>query len=434
MIQPKRTHLSFQEKQYLNACQGEVGRLTDPDKWEDTAEKRKHLEDQTRKIATKLDKGYQVYGLGWQRTERVEPYDYSDLTLMGLNSLQFKKLEAYRNIIFLPSVAQKNRRPRVKELEYFLKHNQNCRMWTFTAGTRVGLEQLPYQVKWMHRKLSKLNDQPFMKKLGVKFVFRSTEFGELAQNGSDNVSVHPHMHALMQLENYLRPEDWSYLLKRIQAFWGVYCKDCGKIRNARELVKYCVKPSDLDGLNSVQLIKLYKQTQGLRLWESLRDFRKMRRTIREDNQKVVMRKGVPRIVPNWNGGSSRKKSSEVLPRWIDNRTTEIVEREKILGGGPRPAPKIVAWCSPAPVFTPVSEPLFMVHGFDGRSEEDIRCFFYSEQVRRMREVISVHNKTLTVPKTFKKNNEENKIYESKSKIPSKSTAPPRVHPVHHQPF
>ena len=101
MIQDKRTHLSFQEKQYLNACQGEVGRLTDPDKWEDTAEKRKHLEDQTRKIATKLDKGYQVYGLGWQRTERVEPYDNSDLTLMGLNSLQFKKLEAYRNIIFL---------------------------------------------------------------------------------------------------------------------------------------------------------------------------------------------------------------------------------------------------------------------------------------------------------------------------------------------
>ena len=94
MIQPKRTYLTFQEKQYLDVCKGEVGRCTDPDKWEDNAAKRKHLADQTKKIATKLEEGYQVHGLGWQRTVNVPAYDNTDLTLFGLTSGQSKKLES----------------------------------------------------------------------------------------------------------------------------------------------------------------------------------------------------------------------------------------------------------------------------------------------------------------------------------------------------
>ena len=433
MIQDKRVHLTFQEKQYVKACAGEIGRCTDPDKWEDNAEKRKHLSDQTKKIANKLETGYQIHGLGWSHTVRVRAHEYSDLHLMGLHSEQFKKVEQYRNIIFLPSVAQKNRRDNVKKLEYFLKHNKNCRMWTFTAGPRTNLAKLRPTVKWMHRRLSKLNDQPFMKQYGARFVFRSTEFGELGEIGHDDLSLHPHMHALLQLERYLRPEDWSYLLSRIVAYWGVYCRDCGRIQNSRELVKYCVKPSDLDGLNSVQLIKLYQTTQGLRLWESLQDFRKMKREIREENQKVVMRKGVPRLVPNWNGGSSRDKSEEskVLPRWMDDRTTEVIEHEKIFGKRSRPLPQIVAWCSPAPVFTPVSEPLFLVYGLDGRSPAE---FFKNERVRKMANAISVHTKTLTVPETFKNNNEVKRTYESESQIPPKNTVPDGISKIHAESF
>jgi hypothetical protein len=429
--QSKTIRPTFQEKQYLEACKGEIGRCIDPVIWEDQGEKRKYLENQTKDIARKLDKGYNLNGLGWSKTERVEPYAHADLHIMGLHSQQYKKLEGYRNITFLPLVAQKNRRPRVKELNLFLKHNKNCRMWTFTAGPRVNLAGVKPACTWMHRKLSKLNDQPFMRRLGVRFVFRSTEFGELAENGNEDISLHPHMHALMHLERYLRPEDWSYLLRRIQAFWGVYSKDCGKILNPRELVKYCVKPCDLDGLNSVQLIKLYHATKGLRLWETLRDLRKMRRTIREENKKVVMRKGVPQLVPNWNGGASKKDKREVLPLWLKNRTTEVVESEKILGSGSRPTPRIVAWCSPAPVFTPVSEPLFMVHGLDGRNPGE---FFKNEIVKRMEHFISVHTKTLTVPETFKNNNEVKNTYESKSKIPPKNPEPERIPKIYAESF
>ena len=438
MIQSKTHTPTFQEKLYIDNNIDEIGRCHDPEKWEDNAKKRKYLADQTKSLAFKLNEGYKVHGLGWSRRVNVNPYQHQDLYIFGLHSKEFKKLDGYKNINFLPSVAQKNRSSKTKEMELFLKHNKNCRMWTFTAGVRCNLSQLKAKCKWMHRKLSKLNDQPFMKNLGARFVFRATEFGELASIGHDDISLHPHMHALLHLDRYLSPMDWSYLLTRIQAFWGVYCKDCGKIQNSRELVKYCVKPSDLDGLNNVQLIKLYHETDGLRLWESLRDFRKMRRTIRDEKQKVVMRKGTPRLVPNWNGGSPRKPLSDydqndVQARWesaiqrmTDPRTTEVIQEERLLGKRSRPLPKVVSWCSPAPVFTPVSEPLFLVHGLDGR---DPRSFFNNEEVRRMEHFISVHTKTLTVPNTFKKNNQINKIDESKSKVPPKSTASPGIYSV-----
>jgi hypothetical protein len=109
------------------------------------------------------------------------------------------------------------------------------------------------------------------------------------------------------------------------------------------------------------------------------------------------------------------------------RTTEVIQEERALGKRSRPLPKIVSWCSPAPVFIPVSEPLFLVHGLDGRNPMK---FFNNEQVLRMEHFISVHTKTLTVPKTFKNNNEENKIDESKQKISPKNLAPPRLYSVH----
>lgn len=429
-LQSKTLHPTFQEKQYLEVCKTEIGRCMDPEKWQTQGEQRKYLADQTKEIARKLDQGYQIHGLGWNKTIRVEPYAHSDLHLMGLHSKQFKKLESYRNIIFLPTVAQKNRSQKSKEMLLFLKHNHNCRMWTFTAGPRTNLSNVRTACQWMHRRLSKLNDQPFMKSLGARFVFRATEFGELGEIGNDDLSVHPHMHALMHLERFIRPDDWSLLLARIHAFWGAYSKDCGKIKNPRELIKYCVKPSDLECLNNVQLIKLYRSTNGLRLWESLRDFRTMRRTIREDKQKVVIRKGIPKMVPNWNGGSSSKKS-DCSVRWMESKTTEDIQREKIYGKRSRPLPSIVAWCSPAPVFTPVSEPLFMVQGLDGRDPEQ---FYMNEKVRRMEDLISVHTKTLTVLKTFKNNNEVNENNESKPKISPENSARERIHKIHADTF
>jgi hypothetical protein len=73
----------------------------------------------------------------------------------------------------------------------------------------------------------------------------------------------------------------------------------------------------------------------------------------------------------------------------------------------------------------------MVHGLDGR---DPKTMFSDERVCKMANAISVHTKTLTVLDTFKNNNQENKIYESKSKIPPKNPEPGGISKVHAESF
>jgi hypothetical protein len=73
----------------------------------------------------------------------------------------------------------------------------------------------------------------------------------------------------------------------------------------------------------------------------------------------------------------------------------------------------------------------MVHGLDGRNPGE---FFKNEIVKRMEHFISVHTKTLTVPETFKNNNEVKNTYESKSKIPPKNPEPERIPKIYAESF
>jgi hypothetical protein len=109
---------------------------------------------------------------------------------------------------------------------------------------------------------------------------------------------------------------------------------------------------------------------------------------------------------------------------MEASTTESIERDEIFGRGLQLTPKIVAWCSPASVFTPVKEPIFLVHGLtkSGWSKDASGKIFEWEEVRRMEDLIKVHTKTLTVQEKENKIQEiENKYYENKQKIPIGTT-------------
>ena len=101
------------------------------------------------------------------------------------------------------------------------------------------------------------------------------------------------------------------------------------------------------------------------------------------------------LVPNWNQAQSDGKSAP----------------DPELTGEPR-SPKLVAWCVPARVFTPVTEPVFIVHGLK-TNQVDPRLVFQWPEVRRTEDFIKVHTKMLTVQERAKNNNEcETKIYQS----------------------
>ena len=93
----------------------------------------------------------------------------------------YKKIDQFRNIAFIPVVAQKQRATKIKALQYFLQSHPNARMWTITTGTRCNEHDVVDRSRALHRKVSKINDSAFMKNAGARFVFRSTEFGEVVE-------------------------------------------------------------------------------------------------------------------------------------------------------------------------------------------------------------------------------------------------------------
>ena len=391
MTQTKPHPTNFQGNLYPKIASELSGDVQDIDKWQEGQILHQKLLSQSHWVAQQLEE------------EGVEAYNEQDLTLVGLHSRQAKKIPNFRNINFIPYVARKNRKKQCKDLNYYLEHNRNCRLWTITTGARCNAEDLEARVRILHRRISRLNSEPWMKQAGASFVFRATEFGEVAPIGSTDLSFHPHCHALLKLERILPKAEWSNLLSAIRAYLGAYSQDNGRIQNPRELVKYCVKPSDLEHLSSAQIRLLFETTQGLRLCESLQGFRKLRSQIREEKLKVVLRKGSHRLVPAWNQGINH----DDLPLYLQE--PDATERE--------PEPSVLAWCVPAPVFTPVTEPVFLVHGLKHRDPASV---FVWPEVIEMQRAIKVHTEILTVRE---KQAERKRSHESSSKV-YLQTSPP----------
>jgi hypothetical protein len=391
MSQPKLHPTNFQGNIYPKIASELSGDVGDLDKWQEGQEQHQHLLEQSHWVARQL-----VH-------EGIEAYIEQDLTLIGLHTRQAKRIPNFRNINFIPYVAKKNRRKQCKELNYYLEKNPNCRLWTITTGTRCNSNELNTRVRALHRRVSRINSEPFMKEAGATFVYRATEFGEVAPLGTADLSFHPHCHALLKLSHYLQKDKWSILLSKIQAYLGAYSQDNGRVKNPRELVKYCVKPSDLEHLNSAQIKTLYESTQGLRLCESLQEFRKLRGQIREEKLKVVLRKGTHKLVPSWNQGHAH----EEIPLYLQD--PEVRDREV--------TPSVLAWCVPARVFTPVTEPVFLVHGLQHRDPASV---FAWPEVIEMERSIKVHTEMLTVRN---KTSRKERIHESKSKVYTQTSPP-----------
>lgn len=371
----------------------------DIDQWEKGRQMSDKLLQQSHDIAKKMESvGFSAYD------------HQSDLTLVGLNSRQHSKLPPFRNVTIIPWVARKKRNKSSKELEYFLQKNPNARTWVHTTGKRCTLKELPERLENLHAKFGRVNSQPFMKKFGAKFVFRSTEFGEIAKT-DEGLSFHPHCHSVLVLDRKLPSEDWSLLVSKICKYFVHWSYDAGKIKSVKELVKYCVKPSDLEHLNGYELLSIHQITTNKRLVEFLGHLRKQRQLHNKDNVRLVRRKGVLTKTQNWN--ASKKKH----PKWV-----LPVDDDSAHG------PTIVAWIPPTAVFTHITEPCFLVQGL---GSNDPTTLLDSWEVQRMQAEINklsikVHTKTLThhKNKSYTKPHNENKSQTIQKNTRSERIPPP----------
>lgn len=241
-----------------------------------------------------------------------------------VHSRQREELPMFRRSCFIPYVAQAIRAPHVAALEFFLEKNLHCRFWTFSSGIRVQLSGIRDRAQWLHRKLKELNAQPFMKRAGLRFVFRSTELGtpemdaagncrdggEIERDADGQLYFHVHAHVVVEMrKGPLAREKWSKVVSQVGAFWPAWWGEGGAIRNARECCKYVTKPGEMLKLSGAELVALQEQLYRLKLVQPLGSLADEIKAREETGRRLVKRKTpdgrVFTVVSNWNRHARR---------------------------------------------------------------------------------------------------------------------------------
>ena len=386
-------------------CAELAGESVPIDAWEKGRKQRDLLNDVSRVVADKLA------AAGFRsRTNR-------DLSLVGLQSRQVVKLEPFRDVSIIPNVARRKRRKLLKDVEFYLHRNPFTRMWTFTTGTRCELWELKERLAGLHRKVSRLNAEDFMRRAGARIVFRATEFGEVQMaKGCTGPTFHPHAHCLVSLSGKLSKDRWATLLNNVHSYWDHNWDESGRLKKSpREVVKYCAKPLELVRLSGSELRFLQEEVlTKSRMVETLGPLRAERRDRKERGLRVDCIKGEWRVSRQWNGSppSPTLPFHEHVERLIEEGDLEPHYADHLLGEllrdcrveppvcGP-PAARVLARCLPSPVFNPVREPVYLVENLD---VDGVEAFFEREEVQWLNEFvraakpspIRVHTTSVTV--------------------------------------
>ena len=204
------------------------------DAWQEAQKRKQTLREQTNRIVEL----YKEVDINLEKD--------SNISLIGDVTGQHMQLQAFRNTVFLPTIAQRNRIPYLNNVTYYLENNRHAQKFAryavITSGHRCSIDELQGRLRWFHRKLSKLIFE-LRSKYNIEVLVRVTEI-TVTEEEDGNWSFHPHANVL-----YVPPflgEKWEKdVLPFIHGFMGTHWMDCGRIREIREVIKYCFKPDDI---------------------------------------------------------------------------------------------------------------------------------------------------------------------------------------------
>lgn len=304
------------EGEFLAAAKESTGDSMPDDELRKRSRESAELLTQSVKIAEKMrEAGFEAI--------RDTPWE---LFRYFVHSRQRESLPMFRRCCFIPYVAQMIRAPQVAALEYFLERNLHCRFWTFSSGIRVELSGVRDRARWLHQKLKELNAQPFMRRAGLRFVFRSTELGtpetdaqgnvrdggEIERDESGQLYFHVHAHVVVEMtKGPLARAAWSKVVAQVGAFWPAWWGEGGAIRNARECCKYVTKPGEMLKLSGAELVALQEQLSRLKLVQPLGSLAAEIAEREETGRRLVKRKTpdgrVYTVARNWNRHARRTR-------------------------------------------------------------------------------------------------------------------------------
>jgi len=363
--------LSVAERVYLELCRKGTGRELPADVLERQNEQRRLLLAQSYRIAEALE------------SQGIPAFGPSKLSLVGVLSGQVIELPDFRNIVFIPSVAQRKRHKMLKHLEYFMQQHPHSRMWVFTSGPRVSLSGVRERIGQLHRRLSKLNAESFLKAAGIEFVFRSTELGEIGRDENGEPTFHVHAHVIVHLQRKLPADQWSEVLGAVRRWWKHHFADSKRIQQAREACKYVVKPGDLENLSAPELAALHHQLFKLHMVQCLGALQEQRQKLEETRCRlVVVNEDLAsrwEIVPDWNTARAKKPEEEKKGQVFD---------------GP-PDDWIVCTLQPSFAISGRAEPLAVVLNYSGQRLRENR------RIKLLREVCGYRFENSEAAQLFK---------------------------------
>ena len=255
--------------------------------------------------------------------------------LLSLATGSLKEVEVWRELRMLPAIAQRERRPMLNALRYYLeavsrrdaKGQTYCRYLVITSGGR-----LPYggdlrrRIEGLQRLISRW--AVISRDIhGVHVIYRGTEM-TLEATGA-----HVHANVVVEPENFMGERAWADYQAAMRRHFGTWVRDNGRVKDPKEIVKYVCKPTQLkryifdhsDENERFDRIEwIYRALYKTRLVAPLGAMRELWQQIEEDKLKPCSVKNQIRLVPKFEPGPRSKEKKPlgenvILSQMLSNR-------------------------------------------------------------------------------------------------------------------
>ena len=319
--------------------QNQTGLKVDPIRWARQKDRQAKLEAQSEIIADVLMR----YG--------VNPYrpDGDKTKLHLVTGVCERAAAAYRNINFIPVVAAANRSKNTRDFEMFLSEYDPkgfSRYAVFTTGERCHVLHINARKEELNRRLNQWSHD-LCKPLGIEVLLKTWEFTWNADG------FHVHCNVIYKPE--VRIDKWASFIGATRGFFSAHMQDNGRLKNAREAIKYCVKGDDLGQLaqhDPEALAKLAAELKGKRLVVPQGAFKTWCKALKDDDLKVV-RDYFGR------GGQFVESALKIVPKIKSDK-----DDSQDLPPLKNPVNTIIAQIKPAPGPTAYLEPSLLIHNAD----------------------------------------------------------------------
>jgi len=266
---------------HYSMIEAKTGGEVDADGWRDGVRRTIRLNEQSASLAKALERC------------GISAYSDNDVTLLGLVTGEKRRLESYRPIRFIPSVAQRERKKYKAALEYFLQNTPEykyARYVVINDGDPIpAFGDLRRAHMERARKISKFASIA-RDKWGVETIFRGTEYTRKIRGNDDYYSYHLHNNLLLK-PGWYDPQRWEDFLRWANKFFDYGFGDNGRVKKVEEIVKYMIKPDDLVGISDEEVAWLYHETFKSRFVSLMGDFRSFFRKLTDDRLKVLRAPG-----------------------------------------------------------------------------------------------------------------------------------------------